>query len=243
MSGYAVDFSTGPSHGGSRNSTLSAIMTAGPREVVRCHRCLLVQFRTTRDLCRRCAEPLTQPQLDLESSKDSGGSGNGGEVIAAPASPARFSRGEPRSHSKPRHKTTRELSLGPKLRELRESRNWTQEQMADVARVPRTYISRVENSRVLPRPAMLHRFAKALDMAFLDLLRDNPQNGSDDGDASNSEFWNSFLQYFGQLRAEQKFAVLSKVRAAALPSPNRPLRPECPAPGHASQSLSPAMIA
>jgi transcriptional regulator with XRE-family HTH domain len=111
----------------------------------------------------------------------------------------------------PRGKTARELTIGRKLRELREERNFTQHEMASRAGVPRTYISRIENARLLPGPVMLHRIAEALSVAILDLL---PQNKNIVGtpDLADESYWASFVSYFSQLRPSDMAYVTSHVR-------------------------------
>ncbi len=110
-----------------------------------------------------------------------------------------------------RSRTARDLPIGLKLRELRERRHETQQQMASKARVPRTYISRIENARLLPGPLMLRRIAEALEVAILDLL---PRNGNGNGHCISAEdpFWTSLSSYFSQLRPREMSLVLDRVR-------------------------------
>ena len=125
-------------------------------------------------------------------------------------------RGLSRDAMQPRGKTARELTIGRKLRELREGRHLTQQDMAGRAGVPRTYISRIENARLLPGPPMLRRIADALDVGLLDLL---PQNMNGYGRTASEEnlFWNDFVEHFSQLRPEQMSQVAAHVRALVSP--------------------------
>ena len=111
----------------------------------------------------------------------------------------------------PRGKTAHELTIGRKLRDFREHRRLTQQEMAGRAGVPRTYISRIENARLLPGPIMLHRIAGALDVPILDLL---PGNGNGNGPSGSGEdpFWKTLSGYFRQLQPEQMATVVSHVR-------------------------------
>ncbi len=111
----------------------------------------------------------------------------------------------------PRGKTARELTIGRKLRDLREQQHLTQQEMAGRAGVPRTYISRIENARLLPGPTMLHRIADALGVPILDLL---PGNGNGSSDASDDPFWKTLAGYFRQLQPEEMAIVVSHVREA-----------------------------
>ena len=114
----------------------------------------------------------------------------------------------------PRGKTARELTIGRKLRELREQRHLTQQEMAGKAGVPRTYISRIENARLLPGPVMLHRIADALAVEILELL---PQAKSSavapimEGD----HYWATFVSHFSQLRPSDMAFVVSRARERA----------------------------
>ena len=87
--------------------------------------------------------------------------------------------------------------------------------MAGRACVPRTYISRIENARLLPGPTMLHRLAGALEVPILDLL---PENGNGNGNGSSGSgedpFWKTLSGYFRQLQPEQMAIVVSHVREA-----------------------------
>ncbi len=97
------------------------------------------------------------------------------------------------------------------LRDLREQQHLTQQEMAGRAGVPRTYISRIENARLLPGPTMLHRIADALGVPILDLL---PGNGNGSSDASDDPFWKTLAGYFRQLQPEEMAIVVSHVREA-----------------------------
>lgn len=58
------------------------------------------------------------------------------------------------------------LAIGRQLRAVRNQRHLTQRELARRARVPRTYISRIENDKLLPGPLMLQRIADALEVPF-----------------------------------------------------------------------------
>ena len=121
-------------------------------------------------------------------------------------------RNLPAGGSSPRGKTTRELTIGRKLRELREQRSLTQQEMAGRAGVPRTYISRIENARLLPGPTMLQRIAEALAVEILDLLPQSKNGIAAAGSEPQDPFWNSFASQFSELRPDRMLQVLSHVR-------------------------------
>jgi len=194
---------------------------------VRCRRCLLVQFRTISDLCRRCSYSLPPvPRLDVapKNGRLSFVPPNGSGPV--PFSPDRHPQVD---SSQPRGKTTRELTIGRRLRELREQRHLTQQDMAGRAGVPRTYISRIENARLLPGPMMLNRIAGALDVAILELLPSN-RNGNGNGNghlsAEDASFWTELVEHFSQLSPEEMSRALFLARSLAEQSASHDLVPE-----------------
>lgn len=60
--------------------------------------------------------------------------------------------------------------LSMKLKQLREARGWTQEQLAEKAGVSRAYVSRLEIGRHDPPLSMLEKLAKALKVKVGKLL-------------------------------------------------------------------------
>ena len=170
------------------------------REVVRCVQCLLVQFRTANDLCRKCDQPLPPPpRLDLLAATNL----HSGTTSSHPGSELTQSR----------TKAVRELTIGRKLRELREQHNLTQQDMADKAGVPRTYISRIENARLLPGPVMLRRIAEALQVEILDLLPATKATGAArDLPPQDDPYWACISANFEQLQPEQMSQVLEHIR-------------------------------
>jgi transcriptional regulator with XRE-family HTH domain len=56
------------------------------------------------------------------------------------------------------------MSLGDKVRTLREARGMSQERLAQLASTSTRTIVRIENGQVIPLPATLARIAKALDV-------------------------------------------------------------------------------
>lgn len=176
-----------------RLSTLTTEITA--REVLRCTSCSLVQFRTSTNNCRRCDKPLPLAIRYEAPAETAGG------LIPFPD----------RQALQPRGKTAREITIGRKLRELREERHLTQQDMAAKAGVPRTYISRIENARLLPGPVMLNRISDALGVAILDLLPTgkNPLGAVQFEDEA---YWTSFTSMFEQLRPGDMSMVVAKAR-------------------------------
>src|SRR5260370_7841319 len=93
------------------------------REVVRCDHCLLVQFRTSNDLCRRC-------HLSLDEEEP--------EIVQAPAPQL----------MPPAHRG--HLNLAASIRAMRLRNGLSQRQLAGRMSVPRTYVSKLKNHKPTP---------------------------------------------------------------------------------------------
>src|SRR5262249_40856400 len=119
------------------------------REVVRCDHCLLVQFRTSNDLCRRC-------HLSLDEEEP--------EVVQAPAP----------MMVPPPHRG--HLNLAASIRAMRLRNGLSQRQLAGRMCVPRTYVSKIENEKATPTLSPLELLARALEVIGPGLLRDAARN-------------------------------------------------------------------
>ena len=130
-----------------------------PREVLRCQHCQLVQFRTLSDMCRRCARPLPSwIPFGVNAEEDEGQPG-----------PVKSDAGD-NDMPTDRAGRNRRISIGAKIKELREERQLTQVEMSSLLDIPRSYLSRIENRRLLPGPLMVAKFAAALEMNISELL-------------------------------------------------------------------------
>lgn len=186
---------------GSSNPGMSS--AASGREVLRCYDCRLVQYRTLSDLCRRCGHALPRPQAELEAASEQA------EALVHAAHDG--DSAGPDSDSAISGEAMHELSLGARLRAIRESRKLTQAQLARKAHVPRTYVSRIEHAHLLPGLGVAQRLADALGVGLLDLV---PNHGGGGGSRpAHDGYWNSLVRYYRGLGEEQRYAVLSKVRA------------------------------
>ena len=173
------------------------------REVLRCKQCHLVQYRTISDLCRRCGHGLPRPQAELDAAAE--------QAAAQAQASLRGAAAGAEIDSAIGGTGLQELSLGGRLRAIRESRGLTQAQLAMKARVPRTYVSRIEHAHLLPGLGVAQRLADALGVGLLDLV---PNQGGGGGSRGNQDgYWNSLVRYYRGLGEEQRFAVLSRVRA------------------------------
>lgn len=60
--------------------------------------------------------------------------------------------------------------FGLAVRRLREQRGWSQEQLAGVADVNRSYLGEVERAAVMPSLAVAHKLAQALEVPLSQLI-------------------------------------------------------------------------
>src|ERR1700690_738438 len=119
------------------------------REVVRCDRCLLVQFRTNNSLCRRCHLSLDEDEAEIAA------------MMPEPQAPPININSNGRGH----------LHLAQSIRSLRLRNGLSQRQLALRMSVPRTYVSKIENEKATPTLSSLERLAMALEVSIPDLLR------------------------------------------------------------------------
>src|SRR6266853_3625688 len=159
------------------------------REVVRCDRCLLVQFRTSNSLCRRCHLSLDEDEAEIAVMTPAP------EVL--PVNVHSNGRGH--------------LKLAYSIRSLRLRNGLSQRQLAMRMNVPRTYVSKIENEKATPTLSSLARLARALEVTIPDLL-----NGPDAGpqedvrDLLNDNFIAELLPFVSQLSAMQLNSVLAQ---------------------------------
>src|ERR1700738_616764 len=146
------------------------------REVVRCDHCLLVQFRTTNDLCRRCHASLDEDQP---------------EVVMAPPPPQTMpANGNGRGH----------LNLATSIRSLRLRSGLSQRQLAARMSVPRTYVSKIENEKATPTLSSLERLARALEVTVPELLSGGETSRQDEiSDLIKDQFVAEILTFVSQV--------------------------------------------
>lgn len=61
-------------------------------------------------------------------------------------------------------------ALGAEVRKRRESKNWSQEQLAEYADLNRSYVGEIERGQVIASIVTLEKLASALDMPAASLL-------------------------------------------------------------------------
>ena len=159
------------------------------REVVRCDRCLLVQFRTTNNLCRRCHLSLDEDEPE----------------IAAPVREVTPIHMNGNGHG--------HLNLAYSIRSLRLRNGLSQRQLAMRMSVPRTYVSKIENEKATPTLSSLERLAKALEVNVPDLLCGGERSRQEEvRELVEDQFVGEILPFVAQLNGIQMSSILAQVR-------------------------------
>src|SRR6267154_2579704 len=156
------------------------------REVVRCDRCLLVQFRTSNSLCRRC-------HLSLDEEEP--------EIVQAPAPQL----------VPPAHRG--HLNLAASIRAIRLRNGLSQRQLAGRMSVPRTYVSKIENEKATPTLSSLERLARALEVTVPELLTGGEKSRQDEiSELVKDQFVAEILPFVSQLNGMQMSSILTQLR-------------------------------
>lgn len=156
------------------------------REVVRCDRCSLVQFRTINSLCRKC-----KTSLDDEPEP----------VFTPPAV-------EPAPTPGSRH-----LPVAQAIRSLRLRAGLSQRQLALRMSVPRTYVSKIENEKACPTLSSMERLAQALHVRISDLLNDSGRTLQDEiRELQSDEFIAELIPHLAQLNPMDRATIMNRVR-------------------------------
>jgi len=173
----------------SHNSMATTLAPVDAREVVRCDHCLLVQFRTVNNNCRRC-----HGSLDEEPEPE--------PVVMAPPVMMPIS-GNGRGH----------LNLAASIRSLRLRNGLSQRQLAGRMSVPRTYVSKIENEKATPTLSSLERLARALEVSVPELLTGGEKSRQDEiSELVKDQFVAEILPFVSQLNGMQMSSILTQVR-------------------------------
>lgn len=159
------------------------------REVVRCDHCLLVQFRTSNNNCRRC-----HASLDEEPEPEP-------MPVAMPVMMPVPGNG--RGH----------LNLATSIRSLRLRNGLSQRQLAGRMAVPRTYVSKIENEKATPTLSSLERLARALEVTVPELLSGGERTRQEEiADLMKDPFIAELLPFVSELNGMQMSSILTQVR-------------------------------
>jgi transcriptional regulator with XRE-family HTH domain len=156
------------------------------REVIRCDHCLLVQFRTSNNLCRRCHISLDEEEPEIVETP-----------VPLTMPPAH------RGH----------LNLASSIRAMRLRNGLSQRQLAGRMCVPRTYVSKIENEKATPTLSSLERLAKALEVTVPDLLSGGERNRQEEiSELMKDPFIAEMLPFVSSLNGMQMSSILTQVR-------------------------------
>ncbi|HXZ81682.1 MAG TPA: helix-turn-helix transcriptional regulator [Terriglobales bacterium] len=160
------------------------------REVVRCDRCLLVQFRTLSNNCRRCRLPLDE-EPEPEPAP-----------VTAPERVIGPTLGSGNGH----------LQVALAIRTLRQRSGLSQRQLALRMRVPRTYVSKIENEKATPTLSSLERLANALEVTVPELINGGCTREREIRELMADEFIAELIPYLSKLNGMQWSSLLTALR-------------------------------
>ena len=173
----------------SHNPMATTLAPVDSREVVRCDHCLLVQFRTSNNNCRRC-----HASMDEEPEPEP-------IIVAPPVMMPVPSNG--RGH----------LNLATSIRALRLRSGLSQRQLAGRMAVPRTYVSKIENEKATPTLSSLERLARALEVTVPELLSGGERSRQEEiSELMKDQFIAELLPFVSQLNGMQMSSILTQVR-------------------------------
>lgn len=84
------------------------------------------------------------------------------------------------------------MSIGIRIKKIRESKGLSQEELAFKSEVSQSTISSIESSKTMPSALNLYKITKVLDVDLKDIL-------SDSGDMHNSDFKDSAMAVYNQI--------------------------------------------
>jgi transcriptional regulator with XRE-family HTH domain len=161
------------------------------REVVRCDHCHLVQFLTQNHCCRRCRQSLDPEPEPV--------------VAQAESAPLPTTNGNGNGHA--------HLQVAFAIRNLRQRFGMSQRQLALRMKVPRTYVSKIENEKATPTLSSLERLAHALEVSVCDLLNGGNRTHEDEiRELVQDEFIAELVPYVSRLNGIQCASILAQVR-------------------------------
>ena len=175
----------------SQNLMATTLAPVDSREVVRCDHCLLVQFRTTNSICRRCHLSLDEDEAEIAA------------ITPVPEAPPETMNMSGRGH----------LNLAHSIRSLRLRNGMSQRQLALRMAVPRTYVSKIENEKATPTLSSLERLARALEVSVPMLLSGGERNRQEEvRELMEDSFVSEVMPYLSQLNGMQMSSILAQVR-------------------------------
>jgi len=125
------------------------------------------------------------------------------------------------------------MDIGSRIRQLREEKGMSQVDIEEMAGLHRTYVSRVENSHILPSLETLQRFAAVLDVPMYRLFYTpgSPLSSAptlwktleelargEGAEGANARFLLELKQYSSKIRDRDREALLALAHRLAAPA-------------------------
>ena len=104
------------------------------------------------------------------------------------------------------------LQVATAIRALRQHAGLSQRQLALRMKVPRTYVSKIENEKACPTLSSLERLASALRVRVCDLLTTGRSVQDDIRELAQDEFISELIPYLRKLNGVQWMSVLTQLR-------------------------------
>jgi ribosome-binding protein aMBF1 (putative translation factor) len=138
----------------------TTIIVSDDRKVIRCKHCSLNQFATLSGNCRRCAKPYEEPPKQSPPPMP-------------PSKPIEWNtdgmhRTFNRKNQGPFHYVVPDVATAMKI--MRRVTSQSQRELALRIRVPRTYISKIENHQAEPNITSIDKIASGFGMSPSDLV-------------------------------------------------------------------------
>ena len=182
-----TEYERGACSGIFHNLMATTLAPVDSREVVRCDRCSLVQFRTNNNICRRC-------KLSLDDEPEP-------EIVQQ----------QPTAEPVMMHRQGVQVALA--IRNLRLRSGLSQRQLALRMSVPRTYVSKIENEKATPTLSSLERLAKALEVPVTELITGGMAGREAElRELTGDPFVSELIPFLGKLNGMQWQSVLSQMR-------------------------------
>jgi transcriptional regulator with XRE-family HTH domain len=104
------------------------------------------------------------------------------------------------------------LQVATSIRNLRLRGGLSQRQLALRMKVPRTYVSKIENEKATPTLSSLERLANALEVSVPELLAGGCSREREIRELMADEFIAEIIPFVGQLNGMQWSSLLTQVR-------------------------------
>jgi transcriptional regulator with XRE-family HTH domain len=104
------------------------------------------------------------------------------------------------------------LQVATSIRALRQRSGLSQRQLAMRMKVPRTYVSKIENEKATPTLSSLERLATALEVSVPELLAGGCSREREIRELMANEFIAEIIPYVNQLNGMQWSSLLTQVR-------------------------------